>query len=140
MEDNIWLIFIMGVVIFFVGWLLRRHHNKVRKACTVQTTAEVVDIVKTVRTDTDSNGHRSTSTTYYPVFRYIADGQVVEMKSTTGTNWKRFKIGQTVTLFYDPSGHTRYYVKEDKASGMFGFIVMGFGVLLFILGFVALFN
>lgn len=140
MDNNIWIIFAIGAVIFFIGWLFHRHHTKVRKACTVQTTGEVIDIVKKVSTDTDSDGHRSTSTTYTPVFRYMVDGQSIERQSTTGTGWQRFKKGQTVTLFYDPAEHTRYYVKEDKAPGMAGFAFMGFGVLLFIIGFVVIFT
>lgn len=128
-----WVILVSGAVLILIGWLLRRHHNLVRKACTVQTTGEVIDIGRRVKTVAVSKGRRRSRTRYFPVFRYTAEGQTLEVTSTTGTSWRRFKNGQTITVFYDPNKLIQYYVAEDKISGASGFFLMGFGVILWIL-------
>lgn len=126
-----WVIVLTGAILIGIGVLFQRHQKKNRKICTVQTTGEVVDNERRVSVST-SEGRRKRSVSYYPVFRFQVEERTMEMTSTMGTSWKRFKRGRAVTVCYEPGNPARYYVKEDKMVGAFYIIFIAIGLMLWI--------
>ncbi|MGX8701226.1 DUF3592 domain-containing protein [Caproiciproducens sp.] len=123
----------VSIVIFMVGFLLRRNDKKRIQACTAQTDGTVSEMVRSISTDSDDNGKTRRSYVYYPVFTYTADGREITKTSRSGTGTQRFQKGQAVTVRYNPDDVEQYYVVEDKAAARISIYFMGFGILIFAL-------
>lgn len=121
-----------AVVLFVVGFFIRRKYKKLTQICSAQTSGIVSDFERTVSidTDTDHGQTRRKRYVYYPVYVYTADGKDITKTSSTGSGSMRFKKGQTVTVCYNPDDVSQYYVAEDKTNARGGIYFMAFGVLL----------
>jgi len=106
-------------------------YKRFRSVCTEETTGKVIDIYESP----DSEG-----STYYPIFEYVANGQTVIHKSSYGSNWKRFKIGTKVTVFFNPANIDEYYVKEDTEGNYIGILFMVFGAVMLIIMIIKIFK
>lgn len=137
------IIFLAGLLVIVVGYLFHKKRKDLKSVCTMKVVGEVVrmDCREEVEVDTDSDGHETESTkvTYYPVYRYIADGRSIEKTSSAGSSHPKFNEGQSVTVMYDPANPEQYYVVEDKSADRFGIYFMAFGAVVFIIGIISLF-
>lgn len=136
MENTMGITMAVALLFFLVGLFMLRGQKKRVWECTAQTSGVVSDIERTEKIEKDDNGKEETTYVYYPVYTYTVDGSEISKRASTGSGLKRFKIGQAVTVFYNPANPDQYYVKEDKLSARGGFLIMGIGVLLFVLGIV----
>lgn len=125
---------VLGIVFFLIGFFMRNKHRKKALLCTAQTNGTVIDFHCSISTKTDDDGRRRKTTTYYPIFTYMAEGKQITKTSSIGTGSERFQRGQMVTIFYNPNDVEQYYVPEDKAAARGGFYFMAFGVLVFMIG------
>ena len=125
-----------ALVIFLIGFFLRRRYKKLTQVCVAQTSGIVSDFARTenIDTDRDNRQKRRKRYVYYPVFVYTVDGKEITKTSSSGSSNKRFTKGQAVTVCYNPDNVEQYYVLEDKTAARGGLYVMAFGVLLVAIG------
>lgn len=137
-EQQIFFLFpgiflLVGVVFTAVGFGLGRSYRKKQTDCTAQTIGKVIDNQR--RTERDMDGYSTVS--YYPVFSYYANGTQYQKCSSIGRSRPRFKPGQSVYVFYNPSNPDRWYVPADHPYALiqiFSFV----GLALLLVGIVSL--
>ena len=110
---------LIGLGFVWVGLSNTLRISRYKKTCTEKTTGHVVNIEKI---EEDS--------TYFPVFQYVANGQHINHKSLFGTSRTKFKIGDEVTVLYNPANVDEHYVEEDKKGNNGGIVFLVFGVLM----------
>lgn len=121
----------MGILVFILGFFMRKKYKNRVQMCTAQTDGVVSNIVRKITTDTDENGKIKKSYVYYPDFTYTVDGTRITM-TASGRSHTGFKKGQAVTIFYNPNNVEEYYVPQDKSTAWSGFIIMAVGVVFFV--------
>lgn len=85
-----------------------------KERCTFVTAAILVDIHKQY-----DRLHSDELPTYYfyPIYKFITDiGNEVIVKNNISINPKLLKIGQQVTLYFNPYNLNEIYVPEEKAE------------------------
>mgnify|MGYP001052580496 FL=1 len=111
----------LSIIFLFVSYIMYRCKTKVLKEikekkerCTFVTAAILVDIHK--RYDRLHSDERPTYY-FYPIYKFIADnGNEVVVKNNISINPKLLKIGQQVTLYFNPNNLNEIYVPEEKAE------------------------
>ena len=107
----------LTAVFFLIGYIFLRISRKWRRIfyertlrCTVQTEAEVKEVVKVLERNVDSY-----YTMYYPVYTYRLNnnGYITSQRSQTGIKPGTLKPGQHVVLFYNPYNPTDFYVPAE---------------------------
>lgn len=70
---------------------------------------------------------------YHPVVRFAtADGQRIEAESRTGSNPPSARVGQTVTVRYDPTTPERFTVTATSLiAGLIAWVFVVMGGLIF---------
>lgn len=111
----------LSIVFFFVSYIMYRCKIKVLKEikmkkerCTSATVAVLVDIHKQY-----DRLHSSDCLTYYfyPFYKFIDEnGNEVVVKNNVSINPNLLKIGQQVTLYFNPYNLNEIYVPEEKAE------------------------
>ena len=114
------------------GVLHWRYENKLRLACTAQAAGIVKEIQKQTK-----RSKRRTSTSYYPVFTYSAEGKQYVRGSSNGYDEFKFSVGDNVTVFHDPSNPKRYYVLEEGRSTVMNIFLIAFGAVFLIIAQIA---
>lgn len=120
---------IIGIVFVVSGSLAHYRQRVLQRRCTGNTTGTVTEIQKKTTYETDSDGHRSRKTVYYPVFRYTAGGGPVTVVSHVGTGSPRFAAGDSVDIRFDPDQPELHYALQDKTANNAGIIFILIGVL-----------
>ena len=93
-----------------------------RMDCTEITDGVVTQMIRVESKDEDSN-----SITWAPVFRYGVDGRIYEQQSSTSSSPPQYKVGQAVTIRYDPADPNRYVVDGDhSALVLYGALTVAF--------------
>ena len=68
--------------------------------------------------------------TYYPVVKYTADGREnIRKCSVNSSNEKSFKVGDTLTLYYDPALKTVFERNANKFFLLLGIFLLITGLL-----------
>lgn len=68
--------------------------------------------------------------TYYPVVKYTADGREnIRKCAVNSSNEKSFKVGDTLTLYYDPALKTVFERNSNKLFLLFGIVLLAVGLL-----------
>ena len=133
-----------GIGVMLVGLLFHNRHRALKRACTLQAAGTIVRLERkeSTNTETDSDGHETTSTTvtYYPVFRYTVNDREFVKTASAGSGRSPFTEGQAVAVMVDPANPDRSYLAEDKAGRRFGIYMMLFGAVVFLFGIVASFT
>ena len=122
--------FAVGIVLIIVGVSLIKKMNRLKLSCTALTIGKVTDIEKTVETMAvaDGSGVQKVNRRY-PVFEYSADGRTINYRSILDDGKSKFKVGQEVTVFYNPQDVEQHYVQEEKIGNKSGIIVVIGGVI-----------
>ena len=124
---------LVGLVFAGVGGFLLWRDKKLEKVCTAQVSGTVKDITESISYSTGKGkraGRRKIS--YRPIFTYSVEGVEYVQQSFTGSSRPKFTVGQSVTVFYDPSSPERYYVAEEGESCALGWAWVTTGVTLII--------
>ena len=127
-----WPMFV-GILVIAVGIFMLFHTNDLKKKCTEETMAKVVEI-KEVE-DYDSETY-STNYTYYPVVEYTASGRTVAKESSSSVDKNKYKIGDEIKIFYNPNNVEQFIIDGDISGNMIGIIAILGGLLFFAVGFV----
>lgn len=105
-----------------------------RKAdCVAETTATVQDIKEVCVRIVDDYSY-----TWYPIYEYYTNGELVVQQSEFGGAQNTFQKGQQVTLYYNPNNPQEIFVPDEKpetASKIFrimSVVCFIFGVLVII--------
>lgn len=123
----------VGAVFLLVGILMHRSIARKKRVCSACTIGTVTDLVKVRRTIKTGNGRRA-ATFWHPVFQYEVNFRQLTKQSPIGGARPFFKIGQKVTVYYNPANVEEYYVAEDKGGGLIEIIFGGLGAVLFVVG------
>lgn len=121
-----WGFIAMAVITLTISFFVYRHaHSFVQSASRAQATITKL---------TERPGHDS-GTVYYPVFRFQdGKGQAHEIDSSSGQYPPAYKVGDTVTVLYQPEQPEN--AKLDRFFDVWGWAAMlgGFGVLDLVVG------
>ena len=123
-ELLITILIIIGLGLIAIGiWMLMRERKK-KALCTAQTQAEVIRYdEKTERTTED--GHVTTTTYYYPVYKYTVNGTEYISVSTFGTNRRKWPVGTQLGIFYNEA-QPDMMRSPGEHGGYFGFAIAAF--------------
>ena len=114
---------VIGLIIFLIDVI-----NKVK--CKEMVKGTVVDIYKI----TSISGNGGKRRTYYPIYQYNVDGTVYMKKSSNGSIFCRYQIGDEVKIKYNPKNPNRYYVKGKITNIVMSIIWIVLGVGMIIIG------
>jgi hypothetical protein len=121
-----WVFIATGIITLTIAFFVYRHaQNFVQSASRTQAT-----ITKLI----ERPGQNSSSV-YFPVFRFQdANGQAHEIDSSSGQYPPAYKVGDTVTVLYQPQQPEK--AKLDTFFDVWGWAAMlgGFGVLDLVVG------
>lgn len=122
------MLFAMGLIFGIAGVVLKVTGKKKRERCTRTTQG----IVKEIQRERLSGAEIGEAPLYswYPVFRFDAGGQPMELRLPQGVQENTFYVAQKVTICYNPDSPNEFYVKEQKGLGVAGaFLITAAGLL-----------
>jgi hypothetical protein len=94
------LLLIAGIVLLGGGIFLLIKNIKLNKNG-VKIEAEIIDVKKKQQTTTDTDGYSTSSEMYYPIFRYIYEGQEYTKESSLGvSNSKKYSKGDKLNIVF----------------------------------------
>jgi len=114
------ILILVGLGMIGIGlWMLLRERKK-NAVCSEQVTAQLLHYDSREESSME-DGQNVTTTIYYPVFQYMANGgeQIVRH---SGSNKRRWKTGAQVHIFYNPEEPGMIRVPGDWGN-YFGFAV-----------------
>lgn len=124
-------VFVLGIIFTAVGVCTSKSEKRKEAECTSKVDGVIVDIRRErIGSGTGVNNTRTYS--YFPVYQYYTGEHTLTRKSNKGFTKGKYKIGQTVPVYYNPSHPEDCYVPEFsiKAAGTV-FIVLGICFMAF---------
>ena len=122
------VIFLIAIACIFVGgFLIFADILVVVRSCNEQTTAKVIKNVEEVSAE-DGTVY------YHPVFEFIANGAIKEVKSDKGRKNESAKVGEMVALFFNPNNPSEIYVPAWDINYK-SYLVVGIGIVIFSIGY-----
>ena len=118
------ILLIAGIIFIIAGTFVMIQGNSLKKRCTEQATATVVDVIRV----SDYSTTESTYTyTYYPVIEYQVGDRTISQQSSSGQNPPKYKVGEQVEILYNPNNVEEFIIKGDFIPQYLGigFIVLG---------------
>ena len=128
---------ILGFCVYFLAVLVMAvaavgliGGRKQKKRCLGRTNG----VVSRVREETQITGKKKMKV-YYPEFQYEVYDKTYTQKAPFSSMKKEYKVGQELTIHYDPKNPDIYYVGEElKISKRGGIICLFIGLALIFLG------
>jgi hypothetical protein len=119
----------VGFLIVVIGAAMLASRFRFRRRA--DTTQGTITALRAVATGGSELG---TGLVYRPTVRFTtADGETVEVESRTGTNPAPGKVGEAVTVRYDPADPRRFSITStSRASGCVAWALILFGALIFV--------
>lgn len=130
MKKKIFLIFV-GIVFIIVGIYLIFNRTDMVKRCTAETEANIIGIVEDKKAPSgqpkEEGSYYELEKVYYPVIEFQVEDQTINKKYSVGDSKITYKIGDKVSIMYDPNKPEDYYIKEENGNNVIGiaFIVIG---------------
>lgn len=127
---------IVGIVIALIGILsIKRNSNK-KKRCSASARAVIVE----VETDSEeSEENTKKKYTYTPIFEFKADDDVIRKSGGVYShNKKKYRVGDTEDVFYNPKKPKEFFVKGKDSGNAFGIALVLFGILVIAIAFTQL--
>ena len=123
------VVLIIGLIFLGVGIYMYFENQRLVRVCTVERVATVVEMEK--EESTDSDGY--SSTIYYPVIEYEVNNDTQYARMRTGSSNPEYKIGDKVTILYNPDQSNEILVKGEKTLDIFTiiFLVAGLGITIY---------
>ena len=123
----------IGLMFVVIGIYLLISSFSAQKNCTEEVDAVVVDMV-TVKAGKAKHKH----ITYAPVFGYDYEGQTYQVQSRTSQRPAKYKVGERVTIFIDPSSPEEIYIPSDEGDRWLFVALTAGGALFAAIGGIAL--
>ncbi len=120
---------LLGIIFFFVGYLIRKMHYSKDSRCNVQLEGNIVDLQERIHESDDG-----VSKLFHPVVAYRYLGVEYQRESNVGQKPTPYKIGQIVTVYINPLNPNEFIIQqESKILLLIGniFTVVG-SILLFV--------
>lgn len=111
------------------GILYANHKNTI--LCTESTNATVVEMKKEVHRNRGGSG--SYGTTWKPVVEYYAGNQFIHQVASTGSNPTKYKVGDRISIKYNPKNPTNFIIEGDNLMSMVGIVFIGVSLMLIVL-------
>lgn len=121
--ETVMVLFVVGLALFLFGWVKYRERRRLLRTG-IRAKGVVFQVI---------NNGNSSSTTYYPVVRFLtaANDWVTEKYRTGGNRWT-YKEGDTVNVVYDPLNPGRFILDDTRLKNTAPGFIFG-GVLLIII-------
>lgn len=120
---------LLPLLFFAIGMRLRRRVLRERAFATAATMADVV-----------ANGAQvhPGNTHFFPEYEFQAGGQTFHVKSPSGYNTCRVRVGSQVKLYYAPENPGFFYVPAmQKSDNRWALLLCGVGVVFPLMGLLA---
>ena len=124
-----------GVLFLALGAGFYVSQRKKAAACTARTQAELLRYEERLSTNTNSDGHSSTSKTYAPVLRFMAGGEEHTVRHSISTGRRKWDVGEYVPISYDPLKPSAFLIDGDNTYRIFiaaftaaGLLLIGAGI------------
>ena len=132
--ENKFIVITFGLLFLIVGLYMLFSGNDKAKRCTVETTGEVVEEYKDLNTNSTSQLDYDRYT-YYPIIEYKAEDEKVRKKYSVGYDIdSRYRVGETVTILYNPNNVEEYIIEGDHSSGLMGILFTAIGGFIVLAG------
>ena len=109
---------LVGLIFGGIGFGIKYADNKKKETCTEQTTGTVIDYATSPSSD---------NTTYAPIVSYDVDGYTYTVHNNTYSNPCPYKIGESVTIYYNPNNPHTFYIEGEKTALILAYVFMGIG-------------
>jgi len=125
---------IMAGIFIFVGVLSQLLYLSRKKSCTDWVDGVVIGYDKKVSySDEDS----AKTTSYSPICRYDTGMNTLTSTGIYSFKRRKYKAGQSVTIFYDPNNVEKFYVAGEAPVSTFAAFMLLIGVVLLAVGIAA---
>ena len=123
---------LIGLGIAYFGWTMRQSNQAF-----VDAAESAEGVVVNMEVDRQSDG----DILYRPVIEFTtAGGEVIEFKSSTGTNPPKFEEGEQVEVFYNPKLPNDAKINSFTDLWMFSTIMLVFGGFFALVGILSFFQ
>lgn len=125
---------IIGTIFMVFGIVLKNRATKALKICTEKTPGTVVNLVAT---NYEHIGIGEVRMEYWtPVYEYYVEGEKYIKLSNVGRDKDSIKIGEEVTLYYNPNNPKEIFIPREnisKIASIFQKISVGLAIVIVIL-------
>lgn len=135
MDDTILLKFMFwgigGIIAgaFLVAGLYYLNRKKEEKKCTCKTCGKIINNIRRDEFEADRRGTRTYRTYWYSLCEYTVGETKCVRQTNIGTFQPR-KVGETVTVYYNPKNCHESYIEGDKNSGIKAMVCLVLGITL----------
>ena len=127
------LIFMLfGVAFLAVAAILFAYDSHLRKVCTAETTATVIENVAVKSGSSSKN--KSGTLTFAPVFEYGFGGIHYKNQSSVSSNPPKYEIGDTVKILVNPDFPETYRTDGEIVLRIIAAIFSFLGIIFTIVG------
>ena len=121
---------ILGVVFIVMGINAKNRNEELKIICTEEIQGIVDSFHESGYYGEDEDGDIVDERLYYPIFQYEVNNETYTKQSPTGKGEKRFRLGEEITIMYNPENPDDYYVPADTYAAKAGGTTMGFGIFM----------
>ena len=133
-----YLLFIVAIAVLAFGVFKLVKSFKLSKNG-VKMEAEIIEVRKKRQSSTDSDGYTSTTDMYYPVYKYVYEGEEYSKESNVGVSRSRkYKVGDKMNIVFMSDDPQKSEVKSFFSLWITPGVLLLVGVLLLIYSFTEL--
>lgn len=114
-----------GIVFLVIGIGLSISQRNKKRVCTQPVTATVVDMESSYSTSVDGTQTLS----WYPIYKYQANGKTFQKKANSGGTKNSFSIGQQLTLYLNQKNPEDFYCPLESENFL-AKLFTGIGIFL----------
>ncbi len=127
------LIFVVsGIVMIFSG-------RDMEKRCSEEVEGNIIGIVEDKKLPSgrpkEEGSYYDADKVYYPVVEYQAGDETISKKYSVGDERIKYKVGQKITIKYNPNKTDEYLIKDDDGKNYVGIILIVIGAISILVGF-----
>ena len=119
---------IVGIIFIAVGCFLFYRNGELKRNCTKEATATVIEVKEQLNTDTDNIDYY-----YYPILEFSVDGKEVQVKMD-GSSTPTYSVNDKVEILYNPNNTKEFLVKGDKTGNIFSIVFVCLGAIVSCIG------
>ena len=129
------IVLIVGVIFLAVGIFMFVKNDSLKKNCTIEAEATVVDMKQEYTADTDTTGYM-----YYPIIEYTAGENTVRTTIEQGSSTPAYSIDQKITIMYNPKNTKEFYVKGEVTTNIMSIVFIALGAVISVFGAITAFK
>ena len=116
MDNNIIFWIFGGIIIsvYFIAGIYYLNRYKKEKKYTSKTHGKIIDSIRKTERYYDVDGNSTTKRYWYFLCEYYVNGEKCVRQTNIGTFTHKYKIGQVVTIYYNPDNCHEAYIEGDN--------------------------